>query len=1084
MLKRPWLNYIFISSVLVWQFQIALTPTQAQIPPAPQGQIAYIATDGNMWVVRQGETVPLPITSDASEQVSYLSPRWSPDGSLLVFCRQVQSEVTASSLYFARTGEWEPFPLAEEVFCNDWFEGSFSWSPDGRQIVYARSYEFNPESAASQWQTYYGLWVVDLISGESSELLPPLGANPLVYPQWSANGKWIKFYELAYIEGLGVLHTWEVETGRVVSWVGLGADIFPGTSSWGPDGNVVAFDLVSYTGFPGAGIYLANPDGTDAGRIYAKSSAVATLPLLSPRGDWLAFLLSPYDRPATQLILTTRDGENRVEIANSDSRLAPLDWSPDGAWLLYATHNGEVNDLIAYNVDTGEHAILAQTNTFQADWGPYSEGSTTREALAPQTISDFPFRPGLLLYLAPDYRLVLRDPARELDADLSPPMTVGAFQTSPSHQSVVYRDRWTWVDFATGDELIVQGILLPSAPGEGDISWAPNENRLVMQDAEGRAWLVDRSGSYVEIPGAASTPKWSFDGQWLSYCSGEGALWVIGPNVPPREVAKQVECPARWSPRSYVLAYTTLSSAGTSQANVYDALSDSSSLISEGASFAGWSPDGRLLGLIRADELPGRQIVFALEPDSGKQLLIGRFAESEFGLKDWLPQIGGYQFGPFRIAPDLSSATRVADMLFDVTNRGGRMLVGIGTSNLITITCLEPDMTRSQRVLTANLTGYQGDDFPGVWGDLSGDGEWAAAYAFDRGRYQGILSRCDGTAQIYLQEPEGNAPGEFSPNSRWFFERQTASGAETLMLHDLDQGITQTVSTADHNLAFWLDGVRNVPPGGYVISGRVTGRFGRGLEGVTLLVDGVPAGISAADGRFTISGLPTGEYSLSPQLEGFEFDPSDELVQFPSEEPETFEFSASQIEEDEQEFEPAVLPETSEEIPASPLTRSGPDFLTILILTCVGALFLFVILPVVLIIRRRRKKRRLEDTQPVRTGRILPAQGATSHATVVKSPHTTPEPTQEPVQVSEAEQVSEWLQDGIQLVRKGQLERGAALLHMVVERESNNGTAWMWLGWAAAKSGDRRLAKRCFQHARRLGHPRASQALTWLRKTG
>ncbi|HSF80417.1 MAG TPA: hypothetical protein VLA49_04255 [Anaerolineales bacterium] len=1117
MSKRPLVSIILLGCLVSGVFspagrqptrglaQIPLAQVQpAQVPLAIEGQIAYVGTDGNLWVLRQGESVPLPVTSDANPERVYLSPRWSPDGSLLAFCRQDGGEGGRSGLYFARTGEWQPFPLVEDVFCNEWLEGSFTWSPDGRRVVYARNFVYNPQPGGTLWESYYGLWSVDLLTGEASEFVSASNGNPLVHPQYSPDGRWLKFYEVAYIEGLGVLQTVEIESSRYVNWVGLGADIFPGFSSWSPDGSRVVFDAVSYTGFPGAGVYFANPDGSDITQVFAQASQVATLPLLSPRQDRIAFLLNDYGKSTNTLVVIAPNGEARQDIASSDSGLLAVDWSPAGNQLLYAITNGENADLVTFDVDTGAQSVLAQSKLQQADWGPYSAGSTTREALSPQTIQDVSFKPNLLIYLAEDYRLVLYDPSKERQVDLSPPMTVGVYQASPSRQGLVYRDRWLWLSFEAGGNLNVQGALLPSAPAQGQISWSPDETRLAMLDAQGRVWLAARSGAFVEIPGAASLPSWSFDGQWLSYCNSESALWLVGPGTPPKQIAESVECPARWSSRGYLLAYQTKGSVTeAAQVFVYDPLADKASFVLEGAGLIDWSPDGRVLALLRPDTTAGRRIVFGVEPLSGKQLLVGRFLEKEVGVVGWFPQSGSYLFGPFRLTPDLSSASRVSDAVFAATSNSGRLLVGIGTSELITLTCLEPFSGQAQRLSTANLAGFQMGSLAGIWAEISNDGEWAAAYVYDRGRYQTTLSRCDGTVQIPLSEPATAVPGEFSPSSQMYLERQVVAGASKLVVHGLTQNITQTLSTADHKLGLWLKPLRPLPPGGYALTGRVRGTGNRPLEGVTLLLDGLPAGISAGDGRFAITGLPPGEYTLSPQSNDYYFEPSDVFVRLPSEELD-FDFSGTTFEagappEDQQPEEFPEGPQDADSEPGSQLPGveeppAGNPFVWIPWI-CGGSLVLLVFLlfaGVIRLVRRRRKRQAeilpvtesagLEDTAPVR---VRPIEAP---ITSPQMPELEQVPVRESKSVPAAEESGDEIQarlgEGIQLVRAGELTRGAELLRKVVEVDAQNATAWMWLGWAAAKSGDRQLAGRCFGQAKKLGHPRAEQALTWLRKTG
>lgn len=74
------------------------------------------------------------------------------------------------------------------------------------------------------------------------------------------------------------------------------------------------------------------------------------------------------------------------------------------------------------------------------------------------------------------------------------------------------------------------------------------------------------------------------------------------------------------------------------------------------------------------------------------------------------------------------------------------------------------------------------------------------------------------------------------------------------------------------------------------------------------------------------------------------------------------------------------------------------------------------------------------------------------------------------------------LLQGIAHVRAGKLAEGMVSLQKVIQRTPEEGTAWLWLGWAAARQNQRVLAERCFVRAQELGVEQAEQALAWLRK--
>ncbi|MGQ9556046.1 MAG: carboxypeptidase regulatory-like domain-containing protein, partial [Anaerolineae bacterium] len=72
-----------------------------------------------------------------------------------------------------------------------------------------------------------------------------------------------------------------------------------------------------------------------------------------------------------------------------------------------------------------------------------------------------------------------------------------------------------------------------------------------------------------------------------------------------------------------------------------------------------------------------------------------------------------------------------------------------------------------------------------------------------------------------------------------------------------------------------------VPVPAYSISGRVTDAVGSPIAGVTIAATGGHSGITASDGRYTLSGLPAGTYTLTPSRDGYFFSPSSRTVTVP-----------------------------------------------------------------------------------------------------------------------------------------------------------------------------------------------------------
>ena len=78
---------LVLSLVMILGMGSEQTQAQAQEQITFEGQIAYVGTDGNIWVQIGGGDEAFPVTYDASERRRYASPSWSPDGLKLAYCQ-------------------------------------------------------------------------------------------------------------------------------------------------------------------------------------------------------------------------------------------------------------------------------------------------------------------------------------------------------------------------------------------------------------------------------------------------------------------------------------------------------------------------------------------------------------------------------------------------------------------------------------------------------------------------------------------------------------------------------------------------------------------------------------------------------------------------------------------------------------------------------------------------------------------------------------------------------------------------------------------------------------------------------------
>ncbi|HIE51197.1 MAG TPA: hypothetical protein EYP85_05520 [Armatimonadetes bacterium] len=254
-----------------------------------QTRLAQVETDQEP-LEEGSEELPVPLETP-------LSVRWSPDGQWIAIFGIQDWEEPVPGLYLMRADGSGWRRLADNL---DLFNSpKFSWSPEGKQIVYCGRYQ-TEEGAVRN-----GLFIVDLSTGKSRRLTGNLRATE---PDWSPNGRWIAFslYEkarsyLAVIRPNG--------TGLRVVTVGQPFDVFQPT--WAPDSRRLAFSLVDEEGTDIAVIRL---DGTRLQRL-TQDVWPDQFPAWSPTGEEIAFM--SYRGDVEALYALSGEGEGLAGIASN-----------------------------------------------------------------------------------------------------------------------------------------------------------------------------------------------------------------------------------------------------------------------------------------------------------------------------------------------------------------------------------------------------------------------------------------------------------------------------------------------------------------------------------------------------------------------------------------------------------------------------------------------------------------------------------------------------------------------------------------------------------------------------------------------
>jgi Tol biopolymer transport system component len=346
---------------------------------SPDGK--WIAFDASwvgprrIWIVNTLGSNPQQITSDVSEEVGHVIPRWSPDSTKIVFqsiertkfdlkmvdvaSRSVETITDdlftdinpvwgGSFIYFTsdRSGGWnvwrmlpKPKSAPQQLTTGAGQDVQLAISRDGKQIAFTI---LNQNS---------DLWALPVspgtgkTEGQPKELISSTREDSR--GSWSPDGNKIAFNSDRDTNMNIWLHSLEDSSIQQLT-KGLGGDYQP---TWAPDSKTIVF-FSSRAGNPD--IWKIDVSGNQLTQL-TKNDSIDVNPFFSPDGRQIAFHSDQSGR--LELWVMNSDGSNPRRISNTGIRGHFTRWSHDGKFLFFRTSSGE-QPVLKVSVDGGESVEL------------------------------------------------------------------------------------------------------------------------------------------------------------------------------------------------------------------------------------------------------------------------------------------------------------------------------------------------------------------------------------------------------------------------------------------------------------------------------------------------------------------------------------------------------------------------------------------------------------------------------------------------------------------------------------------------------------------------------------------------------
>ncbi|NTU85812.1 MAG: hypothetical protein HGA45_41860, partial [Chloroflexales bacterium] len=386
---------------------------------------------------------------------------WSPDGRSIAFAARTAATRTSDIYLLTLDRPERPVNLTNSPFDDE----EPAWSPDSERIAFTRTREGNSDV------------FVMLASGAAQTRLtsdPGFDGEP----SWSPDGARIALRsDRSGKPGIAVMD----DSGRNIRSLSP-ALVAERTPAWQPASDAVVGEQLLFT--TGLGrtlrqIALVNANGTGRHTLVAEPDHDATMAAWSPDGAWIAFAS---DRDGTyDIFVAPADGSAAANLTDHPAKDMYPAWSPDGTRIAFESFRDGNWDVFVMNSDGS--GLVNLTSNPASDGNPAWSPDGARIAFVSDRDGPFDVYVTEVSGVEPPRQLTA-DPALDAYPAWSPSGGQLAFRSDRRGNRDIYL-----LDVATGQSR----LFTPSEANDDQPSWSPDGTRIAFVSDRG---AVDSDGSY------------------------------------------------------------------------------------------------------------------------------------------------------------------------------------------------------------------------------------------------------------------------------------------------------------------------------------------------------------------------------------------------------------------------------------------------------------------------------------------------------------------------------------------------------------------------------------------------------------